>query len=255
MDNLDTRRHLRWDLSYNIRDLGGYATHDGRQLRWRALVRADNLYRLTPQGQTALRDYGIRTLIDLRLDYELELSPSPFAAPRSAASGPRYLHLPLYAGASNEGIAAVEAYRSLQDYNRLVLEHYRAGIAAVITAFADAPAGGVLVSCHAGKDRTGLIVALILALAGVPYPTIAADYALSDTYLQPLYAEWLAGEPDAARRARLAEDLTSSPETMLAALAHLESLGGVQAYLLDAGVSPEQVERLRERLLTAPASP
>lgn len=252
VENVQAQRHLRWDISYNIRDVGGYATDDGRQLRWRALVRADNLYRLTQGSQAALRDYGIRTVIDLRLAFELDMAPSPFASQLSAGrrSGPRYLHLPLSAGASSTDVAADDAATSLADYYRLVLDHYRPGIAAVVAAIADAPSGGVLVSCHAGKDRTGLVVALVLALAGVPYSTIAADYALSDTYLQPLYAEWLANEPDPDRRARLAAELTSSPDTMLAALAYLDTQGGVQAYLLDAGVLAEQVDRLRSRVVT-----
>src|SRR5205823_6923920 len=89
-------RHLTWDACYNARDVGGYPTNSGGRTRWRALVRADNLHRLTPEGQAALREYGVRTIIDLRLAGELERHPSPFAAGQGPDDVPRYLSLPLH---------------------------------------------------------------------------------------------------------------------------------------------------------------
>src|SRR5437868_13316841 len=87
-------RYLAWDACYNVRDVGGYPTGDGGRTPWGALVRADNLYRLTEEGQAALRDYGVRTIVDLRLAHELERHPSPFAA--NGEGGPRYLNLPIH---------------------------------------------------------------------------------------------------------------------------------------------------------------
>src|SRR5687767_10529285 len=92
-------RQLSWDGCYNVRDLGGYATIDGGVTRWRAFVRADSLYQLTPAGQAALLDYGVRTIVDLRRARELEHYPNPFAQPSEAANPPKYLHIPLGAGA------------------------------------------------------------------------------------------------------------------------------------------------------------
>jgi protein-tyrosine phosphatase len=103
--------------------------------------------------------------------------------------------------------------------------------------------------CHAGKDRTGIVAALLLALASVPYPTIAEDYALSAVCLQPLYDEQLRQEPDPARRERMVTWMTTAPETMLAILAHLDAKhGGAEAYLLTSGLTGENLGRIRQRL-------
>jgi protein-tyrosine phosphatase len=132
---------------------------------------------------------------------------------------------------------------------RVVLDHYWRGIAGVMRAIAAAPAGGVLFHCHAGKDRTGLVAALLLALAGVPNATIAEDYALSQACLQPLFDQRLSQEPDPAKRERLARMIGAVPETMLGVLAHLDARhGGAERYLRGAGVAEADLDRLRRRL-------
>jgi protein-tyrosine phosphatase len=72
-------RRLSWDACFNVRDLGGHPIVDGGQTRWRAVVRADTLCRLSETGRAALVDYGVRTVIDLRSARELEAVPHPFA--------------------------------------------------------------------------------------------------------------------------------------------------------------------------------
>src|SRR4051812_3403516 len=93
-------RDLTWADCYNARDLGGYPTADRRTTRWQALIRADNLVRLTPAGQAALRAYGVRTILDLRLAYELEIDPNPFAATSGPPGEPRYVNRPLHDAAT-----------------------------------------------------------------------------------------------------------------------------------------------------------
>jgi protein-tyrosine phosphatase len=250
-----TRRHLSWDACYNMRDLGGYATADGSRTRWGTFVRADNLCRLISSGRAALLDYGVRTIIDLRRAAELEIDPSPFASPLQGAKGPAYLNLPLGLGADSAGVAAVSAAGTGEDASMLalfreVLDHYWRGIAGVMTAIATSPDGAVLFHCHAGKDRTGLIAALLLALAGVPAQTIAEDYALSQVCLQPIFDERLSQEPDPAKRERMARMISAAPETMLGILAHLDARhGGAERYLLAAGTAAADVKRLRKRLV------
>jgi protein-tyrosine phosphatase len=247
-------RLLPWEACYNARDLGGYATAGGGQTRWGAIVRADNLSRLTPAGQAALLEYGVRTVIDLRRRDELTIDINPFGAPSDDPRRPAYLHLPLGAGADPAGILAVKAAGTSVDaalpalYFQ-VLDHYWRGIAAIMTAIASAPDGAVLFHCHAGKDRTGLIAALLLGLAGVPEQTIAEDYALSVVYLKPIYDARLIEEPDPAKREYMARMLGAAPETMRAILAHLETRhGGAERYLLAAGVIESDIERLRRRI-------
>jgi protein tyrosine/serine phosphatase len=247
-------RLLGWEACYNARDLGGYATADGGRTRWGAFVRADNLRRLTASGRTALLSYGVRTVIDLRRAGELRVDPNPFAERAADAALPIYLNLPLGLGADSADVAAVAAAGageagSLLKMSRQVLDRYWRGIASVMTAIAAAPEGAVLFHCHAGKDRTGLVAALLLAIAGVPEPTIAKDYALSGPCLQPIYGQRLSQEPDPQKRARLAQMLSAVPETMLSILEHLNTRhGGAERYLLAAGVTPADLERLRRRV-------
>jgi protein-tyrosine phosphatase len=254
MTNEQPARLLRWEACYNARDLGGYATADGGRTRWGAFVRADNLSRLTASGRTALLGYGVRTVIDLRRASELEIDPNPFAERTADATLPMYLNLPLGLGAESAGIAAVAAAGAGADapmlaLYRQVFDHYWRGIAGVMTAIAAAPEGAVLFHCHAGKDRTGLIAALLLALAGVPEPMIAEDYGLSQACLKPIYDERLNQEPDAEKRARLAQLINAAPETMLSLLEHLNMRhGGAERYLLAAGMAAGDLERLRRRV-------
>lgn len=247
-------RLLAWEACYNARDLGGYATVGGGRTRWGAFVRADNLRRLRSSGRAALLDYGVRTVIDLRRADELEIDPNPFAEQSGDARWPRYLNLPFGLGADRAAVAAVVAAGAGPDASmdalfRLVLDQYWRGIAGVMTAIAAAPDGAVLFHCHAGKDRTGLIAALLLALAGVPAPTIAEDYALSQEYLRPMFDARLSQESDAAKRAQLATMIGATPATMLSILEHLDTRhGGAERYLLAAGVAAADIERVRRRV-------
>lgn len=118
-----------------------------------------------------------------------------------------------------------------------------------MAAIALAPQGAVLFHCHAGKDRTGMIAALLLALAGVPNSTIAEDYAFSQVCLQPIFDHRLSQEPDLAKRERMAQMMSAAPETMLSALAYLDARhGGAERYLRAAGVGEAELERLRRRI-------
>src|SRR3954452_62820 len=123
--------YLAWDACYNVRDLGGYPTERGGRIRPQALVRADNLCRLTPTGQAALRAYGIRTVIDLRLPYELEVDPNPFAVQQEPAAGPRYLNLPLL---DPETDAAIDAVTSAQQQYIMIVERNKERVVAVVKA-------------------------------------------------------------------------------------------------------------------------
>jgi protein tyrosine/serine phosphatase len=117
-------------------------------------------------------------------------------------------------------------------------------------AVATAGPGSVLIHCHAGKDRTGLVVALLLSLVGVPGEVIAEDYAASHLYLRPLYDAALAeAAGDAQRQASLAHHLGAEAATMLATLVYLqEQHGGVEPYLLASGLTATEIKQLRHRL-------
>jgi protein-tyrosine phosphatase len=247
-------RRLPWDACYNARDLGGYATADGGRTRWGAFVRADNLSRLTLAGQSALIEYGVRTVIDLRRAAELTIDRNPFVAVSAAPHRPAYHHLPLGLGADRAGIQAVQAAGEGDDASLAatfcrVLDHYGRGIAGIMNVIAASPNGAVLFHCHAGKDRTGLVAALLLALAGVPNTTIVEDYVLSQVCLQPIFERELSQESDPAKRGQIPWWMAATPTTMVGVLAHLdERHGGAARYLRTAGVAEADLERLRRRI-------
>ena len=246
---MTTDRKLSWDGCPNARDLGGLQTASGSSIRRAALIRSDNFGRLTEAGIAAVEQAGVSLVIDLRSAFELEIEANPFA---TRASSVTYRHLPLINDADAEGLELVQKARDATEMYEVMLERFKPQIGAILQAIADAPSGAVVVHCHAGKDRTGLVVALSLALAGVSADVIAEDYALSDQYLQALYEEMLSNQPNDEARAQLAALLTSKPESILGALQYIEhQFGGLKGYLESCGLNAGTLERLRSKLLEA----
>ena len=238
-------RRLAWDDCANARDLGGYPAGDGRETRWGAVVRSDSLAALTPAGRDALVAYGVRTVVDLRLPAEIAAHPNPFAEPGD--HGVAYTNVSILdpaAGFPPDTITLAENYL-------WSLDRFRALVATAMAAIATAPEGGVLIHCAAGKDRTGLIAALLLALVDVPDRTVAADYALTAECLRPRDQAWLENGPgERAEREALLVRYAPTAEVMLEVLDDLsERYGGVEPYLLEAGVTAADIARLRARLL------
>jgi protein tyrosine/serine phosphatase len=204
---------------------------------------------LSATGVQALLAYGIRTIIDLRNADEQATDPHPFVTPKPTTHDLTCRNIQLGQNASTTARDHIRSAPSRPDLYCRVLDHYQDGIAAVMSAIADAPPAGVLVHFHAGKDRTGMIAALLLALADVPDEVIAEDYALSAVMLRRVHQERLRQEPDPARRAVLAEALVPVRETMLTLLAHLtHHHGGAARYLAAIGVTSQQIVGLRERM-------
>jgi protein tyrosine/serine phosphatase len=238
-------RRLAWEGCLNARDLGGYPTSNGGVTRWGAVIRSDSPSLLTRVGQEALEAHGIRTAIDLRFPHELEAAPNPFSDPAHPIA---YVHVSLI----DPDDQAVPGETMAQEYVRWI-DRFASPIGRIIAAVARAEAGGVLIHCAGGRDRTGVTAALLLALVGVPADTVANDYALSSGYLRPRDEGYLANGPGTReqREADLARSETRA-EVMHEVLDHLEARhGGVEAYLLAAGVGPDDLERIRARLLAA----
>jgi len=243
MDATTNPRRLLWDACYNVRDLGGFAIDEAHTTRWRAIVRSDNICRLTRHGREALVRYGIRTVIDLRSPDELLLETDPFS--RGDMDEVAYVGVPLL---TERFIQRYEAGLT-QPFEIALLRECAPAVAALFTAIASSPSDGVLVYCHAGKERTGVASALLLALVGVPHAVIADEYARSDDYLAPLYAAWIAGRPEEESDG-MAKSFRLSPARMLAALGYLdERYGGAADYLRSIGVDERDLARVRLRLL------
>jgi protein-tyrosine phosphatase len=240
----EATRALAWDACLNVRDLGGLTTTDGRRVRRGALVRSDQLCRLSDGGRTALVAHGVRTVIDLRNPAEAEKDPDPIWHEH----GVDYLLIPQQSEQLWRELEPVARTRSERD--SAVIDRRAEQIAAMARAVANAVPGGVLIHCLAGKDRTGIAVAMLLSLVGVSEADIAEDYSLTVPNLAAELTSALAAAPDDEARARLVRSYDASVETMLATLEHLRTRhGGAKAYLTRAGLSDADIERIRARML------
>ena len=244
-------RALHGDARLHARDLGGLPTRGGGVTRFGAVVRSDNLVHLTGTGRAALLAYGIRTVVDLRLPFELEEEPDPFATRNGDAVAYRNISfIDPAADRPSDDMTLAEDYIGM-------LQRFRPQVAAVMAAVAEAGPGGIVIHCAAGKDRTGLVSALLLSLAGVPPASIAEDYALTTEALRPREERWLADGPGtrADRAAALAWN-RARPEVMLEVLEQIDArYGGAEGYLRWVRVSEADIERIRGRLTTADGEP
>jgi protein tyrosine/serine phosphatase len=171
-DRLSSARDLDWDGCVNARDLGGLPTVDGGATRRGALIRSETVDRLTPRGWRALRDHGVRTIIDLREEDE--------RAESAALDGVETIHIPLDRIAEHpdfweDWMHGPQFGTPL--YYAPFLERFPERIEAVLDAIEQAPPGGVLFHCVGGRDRTGLVAIAVLAAVGVVPDAIADDYA------------------------------------------------------------------------------
>ena len=234
----DTRR-LAWDACLNVRDLGGISCGDSAIRRGR-LVRASIIGTLSDAGRAAVRAHGIRTVIDLRVDEEIAETPSPYR------EGTVYRHVP-FSVARTMGLHRAAAEGTMADELRRLAEP-GGGLAAAIRAIADAEPGIVL-HCMAGRDRTGIIVAVTLAAIGVPDEEIVADYVASDAELAADYERFKSLNPD--RAADVDAGVERRAFTMGDVLATLRrEFGGAAAYLRAAGVTGDEIDAIRAKLLT-----
>ncbi len=214
----------------NLRDVGGYPAVGGGTVRWRTLFRSDALNWLGGSGRAALAGLGLRTVIDLRTNGEVAVAPCALDGHVA-----RTCHVPLFTEAAigrlPPELAAIYAY---------MIDRCGRAIARAIGQLCGDGALPGLIHCTAGKDRTGLVVALILEAIGVPDDVIAADYTLSSSHINPDVAgdiQRIRAVSGVGRWIDLGA-LGSPPEVIHAALAHVrERSGSVPGYLLDNGLS------------------
>ena len=244
----------------NVRDLGDLPTEDGQKTARARLLRADNLQELSAADITKLvRDIGLTTVVDLRSSNELA-AEGP--APLDAVAGVGRAHHPVLpeVGTNTDIIADALLARHRLDQSRYpndpVCGHYLGyledrpdQVAGALRSIAHAE-GAALVHCAAGKDRTGVVVALALTVAGVPAEGVVADYAATGERTEAIMAR--------LRRSRLyARDIDSRPaelhrprpETMTAFLEQMDArYGGVASWLAGHGFSAADADALRVKL-------
>lgn len=225
----------------NLRDLGGHPTPSGPTIVGR-LLRSDAPDRLGPEGFGQLAEMGVRTIIDLR--HLAEIPPSSMETIRAAGIGRHHISLFPDLDPTRMGTDLSALYQR-------TLEERSEPIAKILRTVADAPQGAVLFHCTLGKDRTGIVAALLLALAGVVDADIATDYSLSEGRIAPLQKSLMERamaqgvEPDIAR-----DLLSARPATMTALLQFIATTyGSTAAYLTHVGLDGDVMARLRASLL------
>ncbi|HEU5363437.1 MAG TPA: tyrosine-protein phosphatase [Gaiellaceae bacterium] len=245
-------RALEWEGCLNVRDLGGVALEGGGETRFGSLIRSDNVRRLTDAGWRSLAGHAVTRIVDLRWSEELAEDP-----PRDLDV--EVVHVSLLGELDPDFQDDVFDYMAADDpagywataYGRIVDRH-AANFARALGAIADAGEGAVVFHCAGGKDRTGLVAALLLRLAGVSIDEIAHDYSLTAEARARGADAWVQAAPDDRERARRLFMQNTPAEAMRRVLGRLEQEhGSVEGYLRAAGLDDERLERLRGRLRPA----
>lgn len=241
---------LHWEGCLNVRDLGGLPTAGGGTTASGSVIRSDNLGDLTERGWRTLAEHGVVRIVDLRWSVERE-------GERPPPVDVEVVHVPLLGESLEEEYlaelnASLDASADVADHYAWsyvdFLERFRDRFGLALAAVAEVE-GTVVVHCVGGKDRTGLVSALLLWLADVEPAVIAADYALSEENLAPNRPAWIDGVDDELERERRRKLMRTPAEAMAQTLDELERrYGTVEDYLRSTGLDDEQVTRLRARL-------
>jgi protein-tyrosine phosphatase len=232
---------------HNIRDLGGYPTQNGAHIVPGRFIRSDAPVRLDAQGIDVLLSYSIRHVIDLRSHSEIHENPNLLQDHPLI----HYVNIPLLGPDLQRDLANLQHHYNgsgqagLVELYRRILDCSGPAIASVMQTLADARDGARLFHCSHGKDRTGLIAALLLLLADVPPQCIIQDYQLSASFLKPWFKTFMHKIPPEDRHF-----FKTLPEYMKQTLLYLQThYGSAKAYLGQCGVSHASITRLIELLL------
>ncbi|HEX3604827.1 MAG TPA: tyrosine-protein phosphatase [Candidatus Dormibacteraeota bacterium] len=235
----------------NVRDLGGLPTRDGRRTREGRLIRSASVHELTDLDIEWLVDrIGVRTIVDLRLPEEAERQALGSLAQRVGA----YANLPV----RTAGMVSAEVIADAVEIDLLIqyigfLEASGPEIVAAVRLLADPSNQPALFHCAAGKDRTGVMAALLLDAVGVEEEAIVADYALSEAHMGRVIARLsrVSWYREALSRLPASVHL-AEPETMRRFLGHLHTEhGGAGRWLTDRGLEPATLDALRRSLVGA----
>jgi protein-tyrosine phosphatase len=253
---ITAERTLLLPGAVNFRDIGGYRTHDGRLTRWGRVYRAGSLAELSDDEIAYLDRLGLRLSCDLRTAEETERHPDRLPP------GAKLLHRPIVGNVSRLR-RLITLYRKrhhiqevLEAVYIVMLDQNGPVFADLFHAAADPANLPLVVHCTAGKDRTGLAVALLLLALGVPEETVIADYTLSNEAFEVLSGRM---QPEMRRlysfgfgEVQLRPFLLAEARTMAGALEYIRRrYGSPDWYLQKAGVTDETIERVKENLLAS----
>ena len=250
------QRWLPIEGCVNFRDLGGYRNNQGQAVRWRRLFRSDALQDLTPaDSRFAIEELGIGLVVDLRNSDETERDgrgPLP-------ELGADYRHFPLLEERGFPPFTGGDVVERLLSTYQWLIHNSGPRVAEAVNAIAASvrpePVGpepvegrsAVVFHCSAGKDRTGLLAALILEVLGVDAETIAADYLLTNQAVEGILRRIKAMQPHASPTT---QSLAAQPAALQGFQVTLHrEYGGAESYLMNHGVNAETLDALRRNLL------
>jgi protein-tyrosine phosphatase len=231
------RRAVRVDGTFNFRDIGGYLTNDGGITRWGRLFRSDALHVASPAARDALSALGLRTIIDLRTEKERTTHPNAFAE-----VAPIVEACPVIEDTAFDPvpISLAEVYDHFVDVRGAALTR-------AVQALCAPEALPAVVHCTAGKDRTGVVTALVLSSLGVADDTVAEDFAATELFMTD---EFVAVLTDVQAVSATSPLLGASSEVMLGLLDRIEQQwGGALAFLEAHGLQHDAHDRLRAQLV------
>jgi protein-tyrosine phosphatase len=244
----------------NARDIGGYPAQDGQHVRWGQVYRTGSLAGAADDDLVYLQHLGVKLICDLRS--EDERAEDMDRLPQNPM--PEYRHLPVTAGEqTGERLRALlfnpRNLQVLMDeaYTRYMVEQNGPVYGEILCALADPANLPAIIHCTAGKDRTGITIALLLAVLGVSDEVIIADYSLSNRYY-PVFRRFIAGkfkQPQTFLFDLNIDDfqplLTAPPKTLRLTLDYIrEHYGSIEGYLEQkAGVDSEMIAALKANLL------
>lgn len=222
--------------AYNMRDLGGYPAADRKQVKWRMLLRSDDLNRLTQPDLDYLASLPLRTDIDFR--GQSEKTQAPDKMPPTTT----YFPLPLETGdmSDMQHFDTSKLPTILQDVYAYIVRSAQDTYKEFFRIASDEQNAPLLFHCSAGKDRTGMAAAYLLSALGVDRETVIQDYLLS--------AEYIKGKYDfIVKRYPQFEPLTTVKREYLEAAFGVidEEFGGMDQYLTQQlGVDIEKIRKI-----------
>ncbi len=222
---------------YNARELGGYYTDEGKMTQYKRFLRSDAFCSIADEDKKYLIEHGVRVVIDLRDSFETKKKPNSF----ENVEGVTYYNIQLR---GSENLSPDPSnIDMLQGYYDMI--NSSANIATIFKTIAKEADNGIIAfHCTAGKDRAGLIAALLLMIAGVDKLDIMANYQVSHTYITPIIEELFKIYPNYPQHVML-----SKPEWIGSIVDYINNeCGGVNAYLLSKGVTEEEIKIIKDKL-------
>ena len=242
-------RRIHFESVPNFRDLGGYRTHDGRTVAWRRLFRSAALHKMNDLEMARLkREIGPRAVIDLRSPKDPDK-----AARLLEGIGARYCPIPFstwpWTGGSNANPNATN-FGEIYLY-RITEEPFAARLVDALEIIADRDNHPLIFHCSAGKDRTGVLSAMVLAAIGILDEDVVDDYAQSAPFMVDI-RDRMTRDPETAAGVKDLPELNweASAESMAIFLSLLRrQYGSAAGYLKAHGASSSLVDRLKLALL------